>query len=59
MYIGGDFAKFCGLLRIYELYNLAAPTKRPIAFSTKLYEIDQVIRKKTCSQFARSVVFDN
>ena len=19
--IGGDFAKFCGLLRIYELYN--------------------------------------
>ena len=20
--IGGDFAKFCGLLRIYELYNI-------------------------------------
>ena len=22
--IGGDFAKFCGLLKIYELYNTEA-----------------------------------
>ena len=41
--IGGDFAKFCGLLRIYELYLCKCMTGQPLApiflkLSTALYE---------------------
>ena len=35
--IGGDFAKLCGLLRIYELYKVLQRKKRNMGFPRKFH----------------------
>ena len=40
----GDFAKFCGLLRIYELYD--TPVISPFLVSIEYFYLDLVCRKQ-------------
>ena len=70
--IGGDFAKFCGLLRIYELYvlcsNKAATNSRLLPcqdnFRTRFYEFgfmcgSCLVRKITSGLFSPISSFED